>query len=183
MYSIIRRIYYYVLNQKRNRFMQGLINHGLQLGHNVSILQGCFLDPPHCFLISIGDNCTLAPGVRLIAHDASTKRKLGYTKIGRIEIGRDCFIGDSTIILPGVRIGPESVIGAGSVVTENIPSGSVAAGNPCKVICSSESFFQRAEKNINDRKAPYSELPHSMLTPDQKQEVIGFLEKSAGYIR
>lgn len=183
MYPLIKRLYYYVLNKKRDRFMKGLITRGLRLGHNVSIMQGCFLDPPHCFLISIGDNTTLAPGVRLIAHDASTKKKLGYTKIGLIEIGNDCFIGDSTIILPGVKIGAKSIVGAGSVVTKNIPAGSVAAGNPCRNICSSEGFFQRSQKKIDDRKAPHSEVQQSFLTPEQKQEVIEFLKKSDGYIR
>ena len=46
---------------------------GLKIGKNVEIIDTFFFDPSHCFLISIGDNCTICPNVRLIAHDASTK--------------------------------------------------------------------------------------------------------------
>ena len=107
---------------------------GLKLGKGVEIIDTFFFDPSHCYLISIGDNCTICPGVRLIAHDASTKKFLGYTKLGKIDIKENCFIGDSTIILPGVTIGPNSIIGAGSVVTKNIPPNVVAAGNPARVL-------------------------------------------------
>lgn len=51
-----------------------------------------------------------------------------------VHIGKNCFIGDRTIVLPGVTIGDEVVIGAGSVVTKDIPSNSVAVGNPARVI-------------------------------------------------
>ena len=73
-------------------------------------------------------------GVQILAHDVSTKRNLGYTKIGKVSIGNDVFIGRGTIILPNVRIGNNVVIGAGSIVTSDIPDNSIAVGNPCRVI-------------------------------------------------
>ena len=79
------------------------------------------IDDSHAWLIEIGDNVTLAPRVHILAHDASTKLYLGYTKIGRVRIGNDVFIGHVTIILPGVTIGDNVVIGAGSVVKSDIP--------------------------------------------------------------
>ena len=69
-----------------------------------------------------------------MCHDASTKRVLGYTKIGRVTIGNNVFIGANTIILPNLRIGDDCVIGANSVVTHDIPDYSVAVGAPAKVI-------------------------------------------------
>ena len=47
----------------------------------------CIIDPGHCWLISVGDRVTLAPRVHILAHDASLKETLGYTKIGRVKIG------------------------------------------------------------------------------------------------
>jgi maltose O-acetyltransferase len=64
--------------------------------------------------------------------DPKLRRKQEYGK--PIEIGSDVWIGGGALILPGVRIGSRSVIGAGSVVTRDIPGGVFAAGNPCRVI-------------------------------------------------
>jgi galactoside O-acetyltransferase len=51
-----------------------------------------------------------------------------------VRIGRNCWLGAGVIVMPGVTIGDNTVIGAGSVVTKDIPSGVVAVGNPCKVL-------------------------------------------------
>jgi len=64
--------------------------------------------------------------------NAELRRKQEFAK--PIEIGSDVWIGGGAIICPGVDIGSQSVIGAGSVVTRNIPGGVFAAGNPCRVI-------------------------------------------------
>lgn len=77
----------------------------------------------------------------MIAHDASTKRLLGYTRIGKIDIRENCFIGDSAIILPNITIGPNSIVGAGAVVTNNVAANTVVAGNPARVVGSLEDFL------------------------------------------
>ena len=69
------------------------IENGLTIGKNVAVMGEVILDPGHCRLIEIGDNVTIAPRVHILAHDASTKRELGYTKIGRVTIGNNVFIG------------------------------------------------------------------------------------------
>ena len=95
---------------------------GLIIGNNTDIFTS-LIDYEHGYLISIGDNVTLASDVRLLTHDASTKKLLGYSKIGRISIGNNVFIGSQTIVLPNVKIGNNVVIGAGSVVTKDIQIG------------------------------------------------------------
>ena len=111
-----------------------LISMGMTAGKNFKRLHGVILDPGHCWLIEIGDNVTMAPRVHILCHDASTKQFLGYTKIGRVTIGDNVFIGAESVILPGVTIGDNSVIGAGSVVTKDIPANVVAVRNPCRVL-------------------------------------------------
>jgi len=128
MLGLLMKAYYSFLKYKKNRYLNGLVDKGLILGKNVLIVDTFFFDPSHCYLITIGDNCTICPNVRLIAHDASTKNHLGYTKFGKITIGENCFIGDSTIVLPNVSIGPNSIVGAGSVVTKSVPPWTVVAG-------------------------------------------------------
>jgi maltose O-acetyltransferase len=96
---------------------------------------GCvFLD---CAPITIGDNVQLGPLVQLLAPshplDAETRRT-GVESAEPIAIGDDAWLGGGVIVLPGVTIGPRSVIGAGSVVTKDVPADVVAVGNPCRVL-------------------------------------------------
>ena len=113
---------------------KALIQRGLKVGTDFSRQQGCYIDPTHCFLIEIGNNVTMSIRVTLMAHDASTKKSLGYTKIGKICIGDNVFIGMRALILPGLKIGKYAVIGAGSVVTKDVDAWTIVGGNPAKVI-------------------------------------------------
>ena len=120
-----------ILYRIRGEFTtEKLISMGMKVGKNFKRLNGVILDPSHCWLIEIGDNVTMAPNVHVLCHDASTKQFLGYTKIGRVNIGNNVFIGAETVILPGVNIGNNVVIGANSTVTKDIPDGVVVAGSP-----------------------------------------------------
>ncbi len=87
--------------------------------------------------VKFGDNVFIAPncGFYTAGHplDYETRNKgLEYAK--PIEVGNNVWIGGNVVVLPGVTIGDNVVIGAGSIVTKDIPSNSVAVGNPCKVI-------------------------------------------------
>jgi len=86
--------------------------------------------------IRIGSHALLGPAVQIYTAlhplNAEQRRKEEFGK--PVEIGSDVWVGGGAIILPGVRIGSRSVIGAGSVVTRDIPEGTLAAGNPCRVI-------------------------------------------------
>ena len=75
-----------------------LKKNGLIVGSDFHAQQGVIIDPGHCWLIEIGNRVTLAPNVHVLAHDASTKIAIGYTKIGRVSIGNNVFIGASTIV-------------------------------------------------------------------------------------
>lgn len=86
--------------------------------------------------VRVGDYCFFAPGVHIYAAthplNAALRRKQEFGK--PVTIGSDVWIGGGAIICPGVRIGSRTVIGAGSVVTRDIPDDVVAVGNPCRVI-------------------------------------------------
>ena len=121
---------------------------GLHVGSDFKCLQGTILDPAHCWLIDIGDNVTLAPGVHILCHDASTKTFLGYTKIGRVNIGNNVFVGAHSVILPGINIGNDVIIGANSTVTKDIPSGMVCAGSPARIICTLEEYLSKERERM-----------------------------------
>ena len=87
--------------------------------------------------IYVGDNTMFGPNVTLATagHPVLPElREKGYQFNIPIHIGKDCWIGAGSVILPGVTVGDGAVSGAGSVVTKEIPSGVVAVGNPCRVL-------------------------------------------------
>lgn len=133
-----------------------LVKMGMKVGKNFKRLNGTILDPAHCWLIEIGDNVTIAPRVHILCHDASTKQFFGYTKIGRVTIGNNVFIGAESVVLPGVTIGNNVIIGANSTVTDNIPDNMVVAGTPAKAICSLEKYLTK-EKDRMDISPCYGE--------------------------
>ena len=87
--------------------------------------------------IYVGDHTMIGPNVTLAAaaHPISPKlRRAAYQYNLPIHIGRNCWLGAGVTVLPGVTIGDNSVIGAGSIVTKDIPANVVAVGNPCRVL-------------------------------------------------
>ena len=107
----------------------------IRLGRNGFVNYGCvFLD---CNLIIVGDDAQIGPGVHIYTAyhpvDAETRRS-GLEAAKPVSIGHNVWLGGHCIICPGVTIGDNSVIGAGSVVVEDIPSNRVAVGNPCRII-------------------------------------------------
>ncbi|NUO47387.1 MAG: sugar O-acetyltransferase [Polyangiaceae bacterium] len=96
--------------------------------------------------VRIGDYTLFGPGVQILTPlhplDAELRRK---QELGKpIEIGSDVWVGGGALILAGVRIGSRAVIGAGSVVTRDVPDGAFAAGNPCRVIRESAAPMRTA---------------------------------------
>ena len=127
-----------------------LVSMGMKVGKNFNRLHGVILDPGHCWLIEIGDNVTMAPRVHILCHDASTKAFLNYTKIGRVTIGNNVFIGADTVVLPGVTIGNNVVIGANSTVTHDVPDNTVVAGSPARPLCTLDEYLNKEQNRMAD---------------------------------
>ncbi len=179
---MLPKLYHHILAKRRKRYIENLKRNGLKLGKNVEIIDTFFFDPSHCFLISIGDNCTICPNVRLIAHDASTKKILGYTKIGMITIKENCFIGDSVIVLPNVTIGPNSIVGAGSIVTKDVPPNMIATGNPAKVISDVPDYIKKIESIQKNKKIFNQDYFIENLNEAKRREIIKSIGNSIGFI-
>lgn len=160
-----------------------LISMGMKVGKNFNRLHGVILDPGHCWLIEIGDNVTMAPRVHILCHDASTKGFLDYTKIGRVSIGDNVFIGAESVVLPGVTIGSNVVIGANSTVTHNVPDNTVIAGSPAKVICSLDDYL--AKERTRMETAPCYGEDYTLrqnVSMEKRMEQKAALNGKIGYI-
>src|SRR5690606_3381458 len=84
--------------------------------------------------IILGNNVGISPGCKIISANHNNEDHLKHDEAPPIRIGNNVFIYANSVVLPGVQIGDNVIIGAGSVVTHNIPSNSIAVGNPCRVI-------------------------------------------------
>lgn len=120
---------------------------GVKLGENISIT-GKLRVGSEGYLVEIGNDVTIA-GADILTHDGGIRviRKLednpNLKKQGKVSIKNNSFIGKNSIILPGISIGPNSIVGCGSVVTKNVPPNTVYAGNPAKYICSIEEYKEK----------------------------------------
>ena len=154
---MIRRIFNKLFGHSENvDIITSLRSRGVTIGSNVDIIDS-YIDGCHGRLISIGNNVTIT-GARILAHDASTKKFLGYTKIGFVKIGNNVFIGNGAIILPETTIGDNVIIGAGAIGASDVPDNSVMIGNPARKLCSCDEYIERNRQRLNSSDAFISNI-------------------------
>ncbi len=128
------------------------------------------------YLVTLGNHVSIAYGVTFITHDGGTwvfrdqERYKKVIKFGRVHIKDNCLIGHGTIILPGVTIGPDSVVAAGSVVTRSVPPGVVAAGNPARPIMTVQRYAEWSLSTMPD----YDEAEYKR---DKKKVVLKMTQR------
>ena len=163
-----------LIKRKLGHFiLEDHINNGLIVGKNFQCGRTTKIDYTHCWHIKIGDDVTFAPDVIILAHDTSTKAVLKYTKVKNVIIGNNVFIGARAIILPGVTIEDNVIIGAGSVVSKDVKENSVVAGNPIKFICSTDDYLSKEKYKLNDNNTFDEKYTHlNNISNDKKLEMI-----------
>jgi acetyltransferase-like isoleucine patch superfamily enzyme len=140
---------------------------GVQVGENchfVNLKATTFASEP--WLVKLGNHVEVTAGVRFITHDGGMwvfrEENPDIDIVGSIIIGDNVFIGINSILLPGVKIGNNCVIGAGSVVSRDIPDGVVAVGVPARPVKSIDEYWE----SIQDR--AFYIRSHS---PEEKREI------------
>jgi acetyltransferase-like isoleucine patch superfamily enzyme len=128
------------------------------------------------YLVKIGDHVTVSSGVFFVTHDGGSwvyrdkeEGLKGATAYGPIRIYDNCFIGANSIIMPGVRIGSNSVVGAGAVVAKDVEPNSVVGGVPARKIMSYDEYVQKAKRR------------GQFVTPNNKKAVL--LEMFGDFLR
>lgn len=134
---------------KSEWYVEHIRKSGAKIGENVTIF-----DPDTCiditrpWLLEMGNNVKITRGVTILTHGFDWSVLNGkYGDIcgaaGKVTIGNNVFIGMQSTILKGVTIGDNVIIGANSLINKDIPSNSVVAGNPAKVICSLDDYHKK----------------------------------------
>ncbi len=153
--KIITKIFTILDDLRQSAYVKICVEKGLKLGKSVSIRnKTSFGSEP--FLVEIGDDTRIGEGVQFITHSGFTVnlRKIeGYETVrnfGHIKVGKNCAIGNNSIILQNVEIGDNCVLGANSVLSDSMPSNTVYLGNPAKYICEIEDYGDVLKKNTID---------------------------------
>ena len=176
--KIIKRLLHEEMYSDPKRAVELYRKKGVEIGQNTEIYNTS-IDSLRPFLVTIGDN-VLITGSRILTHDASTKKFLGYTKLGSVTIGNNVFIGFGCIILPGVTIGNNVIIGAGTVVSKNIEDNSIVVGSPMRVVGTLDANLAKNRALLDD--APIFTQNYHM-TETEKLEMKELLENRIGYVK
>ena len=156
-YTFKSLVHFFAMNIPNSHLKRSFYRiRGTKIGRHVDIATGVFLEDFYPELITIKDNVDIGPAVIIVTHDSSGKcvsfRDVTWTK--PVVIENNVYIGAGSIILPGVRIGDHSIIGAGSVVTRDIPPGCVAYGSPAQVHLSTHEWLRLKGLGTEDMGIP-----------------------------
>lgn len=159
IYFVVYRIYLYVLYNLdhklyMSRYIPFLKKIGIKINGNPRYINyNVKFDSTNNYsLIELNDNCVVTGSTLILTHDFSiyhaaigckkiTKNDPEFKRTGKVIIGENAFVGANCIILPGVNIGNNSIVGAGSVVTKDVTPDTIVAGNPARIIKSVDEYF------------------------------------------
>lgn len=174
IYKVRNNVYHYLALWKR----MILINfYGMQIGENTRISRTARLDKTNPKGVIIGENTSISFEVSMLTHDFVNDRFVDT------RIGDNCFIGGRVTILPGVTIGNNCIIGAGSVVMSDIPSNTIAAGNPARLIRSgieTREYGILINQNANEIHEVDAIEAAPLSRGAGRGDVIAFIKKETG---
>ena len=169
-----------ITNEKRVEILR---KKGLKIGKNVIIDPTATIDNNYCHLISIGDNCVICGDVKIMAHDSTLKLFTGgYGRAAKVNIKDNCIISVNSVILPGVTIGPNVLVAAGSVVNKDILPDSCVVGVPARFYGKFSDYISSHKEKIDtdyvfqrlDSIEDYSEFKKEkrrMIEETEKREI------------
>lgn len=176
MNKILRLInYLYQMTWSNEKYAKKL---GVKIGKDCFISTRGF--PSESYLIEIGDGCRVASKVKFFTHGGlwaqrKKNKELKLDIFGKIKIGNYTYIGEGAMIMPGVTIGNDCIIGAGTVVTKSVPDNCMVGGNPMKHIGKTDEFIKRSMSISADT---YGMTPHDKRKALLSMDDSRFMKKS-----
>ena len=168
MKDIFNRIYNILFIRSYEQKRRYLISKGARIGENTEIIGNVYNFGSEPYLIEVGKNCLISSNVSFMTHDGGINvlNNLNYfeermDKLAPIKVGDNVFIGARAVIMPGVTIGNNCIIGLGSIVTKDVEDNSVVCGIPAKKIKTIDEYYEGVKDKI---------YPTYGLSSSQKRE-------------
>lgn len=187
--SLFNLIHYYWIRRNSRSYIKWLRSKGILIGENCVFRypKSIRIDVTRPSLITIGNNVDMNMNFQILTHDwgSFVFREVYHDFVnssGHVTIGSNIYFGTNVVVLKGVTIGDNCIIGACSLVTKDIPSNSVAAGVPCRVICSLDEYYEKRKKKALTEAVEYVESIQQRFarTPylkEMREEFIYFVNK------
>lgn len=145
--KIFRRIFklFFTIKESLYSMHRQAERAGVNMGKNNQIFSH-FWRPAEPYLITIGNNCQITKGVKFFTHGGSHVIRIidpNFDVFGKIVVGDNVYIGNNSLIMPGVSIGNNVIIAAGSVITHSIPDDVVVGGGPAHILCTIKEYYYR----------------------------------------
>lgn len=162
---VLRKIVEMITNQKTppsgDIYIKHLRGKGIKIGERCYMQPDCEIDESRPSLVTIGTHCFFSKGFTLLTHDYTSWmfRELYHDFLpssGKVTIGNNVYFGRYCTVLKGVTIGDNCIIGLGSVITKDIPAGSVAVGVPAKTVCTVDEYYNKRKKECVEEAHEYA---------------------------
>lgn len=186
---MINKIKRFLVYRNSDSLIRFLREKGIKIGEGCIFRRpfGVVIDTQRPSLISIGDNVDMNKNFSIYTHDyGSGVFKNAYDTVlnssGKVSIGNNIYFGANCTVLKGVSIGDNCIIGAGSIVSHDIPANSVAVGNPCRVVCSLEEYYEKRKIKAFDEAKEYIRTIYERYgrrpnLSEMREEFIYFVDK------
>lgn len=184
LFDTIKKYYH---QRNSDAYISYLKSKGVKIGNNCIFRapNSVRIDVSRPSLVTIGDNVDMNKNFQIMTHDWAcmvfrAKFNDFVNSSGAVSIGSNVYFGTNVVILKGVSIGDNCVIGAGSIVSKDIPANSVAVGIPCKVICGIEEYYNK-RKSVALKEATeyvrsiYSRFGRRPYPREMREEFIYFV--------
>lgn len=195
--SLYNRLHSVWTRRNSRSYIKWLRSKGVSVGENCIFRypRTIRVDTSRPSLVTIGDNVDMNMNFQILTHDwGSLVFRSVYgdfvNSSGRVTIGSNIYFGTNVVVLKGVTIGDNCIIGACSLVTKDIPANSVAAGVPCRVICSLDEYYEKRKRAALDEAADYvrsirERFGREPYPKEMREEFIYFVhcDNSADYER
>jgi|SRR5690554_2866174 len=142
---------------------------GVKIGKNCDIQKVSFGSEP--YLIEIGNHVQITSGTKVFTHGGGWVFRDQYPKLdyfGKVKIKNNVYIGNNSMIMPGVTIGNDVIVGAGSIVTKSIPDGKIVAGNPARIVGETSEFVEKIKQyDVGSKGMSYEEKRKYLLSLEE----------------
>lgn len=147
---------------------------GVKIGEGCDIQKVSFGSEP--YLVTLGNRVQITGGTKIFTHGGAHVLRQKHPKMdffGKVHIKDNVYIGNNCLIMPGVTIGSNVIVAAGSIVTKSIPDNVVVAGSPAKVISSIEDFEAKMlSKNVNTKGMNYDDKKNYLLSLSDSSFIV-----------